>query len=68
MANRKLELLDPRIVQSVAAIIGPDSAAARALIEYHRRTKDGERVAIFKDANRAGMLWVGPIPEELDAD
>jgi hypothetical protein len=62
----RLILADEDAVRRVAAIIGPCSAADRALAERDMRRRGGERVSIFQ----AGSFWVvGPTPKQSeDAD
>ena len=46
----------------VAEIIGPQSAAAQALAELHRRQSSGEDAALFLSGN---AFVVGPKPQDL---
>lgn len=51
-------------LKRVAAIIGPLSAAGRAIAEYERRTALGQHVAIFEGRD---SLVVGPDPVAIVA-
>jgi len=55
------------VLELVARIIGPQSAAAQALAEAARRRSAGEDVAIYEGRKRdSGLLFVGPrIPSSI---
>lgn len=60
----KLDALDPvsrEVLERVARIIGPSSAAAQTLAELDRRLKAGENVCAYQAGN---SFYVGPAPKD----
>lgn len=61
MSDLRLRLVDEADTARVAAVMGPMSAASRALTELKRRRVRGEEVFIWSD-DRNPRLLVGPAP------
>jgi hypothetical protein len=59
--RRKFEMLpyDEEQAQRIADIVGPSSAAAKALAQLQRRRSDGEDVYLWIVEN---AILVGPVP------
>lgn len=59
-----MDALDPvsrEVLERVARIVGPHSAAAQALTELDKRIKAGERVAAYQAGT---AFYVGPAPKD----
>lgn len=54
-----LEVVEPETLERMAYILGPNSAARRALEDYTKRREQGEDVVILH-ARAPAMLLVGP--------
>lgn len=57
MVTRRLEHLADEHVRCLAHILGPSSAAARAIEDHHQRTERGETVTFYQEGN---AILVGP--------
>lgn len=59
--SEAMEPFDPNVALKIAEIIGPSSAAAKALVELTERLARGEDVGLFK---RGAAFIVGPSVKE----
>jgi len=64
MSKLKLWPYDERAAERVAVILGPSSAAAKALVELKERRAEGEVVELFRSGE---MFLVGPPLPDLEA-
>lgn len=60
MSDRKLEVIEMVYLETMARIMGPSSAAQKALEDHAVRIERGERVGVYLD-RRSNTILVGPV-------